>query len=86
MSNNKEATANKKQKISNNIQNKRLLTVSGTDSSQKKKKLVPFTVMSKLSSSLQELGSSSKVNEKIYELEKSYKTEELKLKGRELAI
>jgi hypothetical protein len=42
--------------------------------------------MSKLSSSLQELGSSSKVNEKIYELEKSYKTEELKLKGRELAI
>jgi hypothetical protein len=42
--------------------------------------------MSKLSSSLQELGSSSKVVEKIYELEKSYKTEEIKLKGRELAF
>jgi len=80
------AANNKTPKASNTIQRKRLLTVSGTASSQKKKKLDPFTVMSQLSGSLQELGSSTKVNEKMYELEKSYKTEELRLKGRELAI
>jgi len=80
------AVNNKTPKASNTIQRKRLLTVSGTASSQKKKKLDPFTVMSQLSGSLQELGSSTKVNEKMYELEKSYKTEELRLKGRELAI
>jgi hypothetical protein len=55
------------------MQTKRLLTISGTASSQKKKKLHPFTVMSQLSGRLQELGSSGKVNEKMYELEKSYK-------------
>jgi hypothetical protein len=85
--NNKQAEANNKTlKASNTIQSKRLLTVNGTASSQKKKKLDPFKDMSQLSGSLQELGSSSKVNEKMYELEKSYKTEELWLKGSELAI
>ena len=80
------ATAVKTPKVSNNKQSKRLLTVSGTASSQKKKKLDPFAIMSQLSGSLQELGSSNQVNEKMYELEKSYKSEELKLKGREVAI
>ena len=42
--------------------------------------------MSQLNGSLQELGPSNQVNEKMYELEESYKAEELKLKGRELAI
>jgi hypothetical protein len=86
ISNNRQATTNKTPRMSNNVQSKRLLTVSGTASSQKKKKLDPFSVMSQVSGSLQELGSTSKVNEKMYELEKKFKTEELKLKGRELAL
>ena len=81
-----QAAAIKTPKVSNNKQSKRLLTVSGTASSQKKKKLDPFAIMSQLNGSLQELGSSTQANDKMYELEKSYKTEELKLKGREVAI
>jgi hypothetical protein len=76
------ATAITMPKVSNNKQSKRLLTVSGTASSQKKKKLDPFAIMSQLSGGLQELGSSNQVNEKMYELKKSHKSEELKLKGR----
>jgi hypothetical protein len=81
-----QATAIKTPKVSNNKQSKRLLRVSGTASSQKKKELDPFAIMSRLSGSPQELGSGNQVIEKMYELEKSYKSEELKLKGRELAI
>jgi hypothetical protein len=60
--NNRPAATNKTPRMSNNVQSKRLLTVSGTASSQKKKKLDPFSVISQLSGSLQELGSTSKVN------------------------
>jgi hypothetical protein len=81
-----QAAALKTPKLWNIKQNKRPLTVSGTASSQKKKKLDPFAIMFQLNGTLQELGSSNQVNEMMYELEKSYKTEELKLKGRELAI
>jgi hypothetical protein len=73
-------------KLSNKNKTKRLLSVSGTASSQKKKKIDPFSIMSQLNGSLQELGSVNKVNDRIYELEQSYKAEELKLKGREIAV
>jgi len=52
MTDNKQATSNKTPKISNNIQSKRPLNVSGTASSQKKMKPDPLSVMSQISSSL----------------------------------
>jgi hypothetical protein len=73
-------------KLSNKTKTKSLLSVSGTASSQKKKKIDPFSIMLQLSGSLQELGSVNKVNESMYEPEQLYKTEELKLKGREIAV
>jgi hypothetical protein len=73
-------------KLSNKTKTKSLLSVRGTASSQKKKKIDPFSIMLQLSGSLQELGSVNKVNERMYEPEQSYKTVELKLKGREIAV
>ncbi len=42
--------------------------------------------MSQLNRSLQELGSGNDIDEKMYDLEKSYKTDKLNLNGREPAI
>jgi hypothetical protein len=42
---------------------------------QKKKKFDPFSLMSPLNGSLQELGSVNRVNKKMYELEQFYKAE-----------
>jgi hypothetical protein len=73
-------------KLSNNSIMKRLLSVSATASLQKKKKFNPFSIMSQMNGSLQELGSVNKVNERMHELEQMYKAEKLKLKGREIAV
>jgi hypothetical protein len=78
-------SAMKTPKKSNNQTSKRMLTISGTTSSQKKKKVDPFAIMSQLNGTLQNLTSSDK-EEKMLLLESKYKSEELKLRCREIDI
>ena len=80
-----ENSAMKTPKSSNNQTSKRMLTISGTTSSQKKKKVDPFANMSQLNGTLQNLASSDK-EEKMRLLESKYKSEELKLCCREIDI